>query len=201
MLADLLENARRKSHGMASFYRNLLEEEEGKHEAAVLAASKATKIGKGTETVEEDMEVEITREKKLADEARRLNAQLGTEAVLLNDEGEVVDKRQLLKSGLNILPSKKSTSAQTAGTSEYQSEYEVRRNWNRDKILREREARERQRKVIEEQYERSKKRGVDEEWRREEELRMRVKSKKSENEVLGARERYLARKQAAIKEL
>ena len=178
---------------MASFYRNMMEEEEMKHDAAVQAASKAAlnKDRKSPET----MEAEITREKKLADEAKKLNAQLGTEAVLLNDDGEVVDKRQLLKGGLNILPKEKPTTQQ-ASRSNYQAEYEARRAAGRDK-LKEREARQRQQQVIEEQYAMTKKRAADVEAEKEEELRLRAKSKKTSNEVMGARERYLARKQAA----
>lgn len=177
---------------MASFYRNMLEEEESKHDAAVQAASKAA-LNKGSKSPD-TIEVEITREKKLADEARELNAKLGSEAVLINDEGEVVDKRQLLKGGLNIRP--KEPSAQPVAQSNYQSEYEARRNSNRDKV-RERESRDRQRKLIEEQYAMTKKRAAEEEAEKEEELKLRAKSKKTSNEVMGARERYLARKQTA----
>ena len=178
---------------MASFYRNMMEEEEMKHDAAVQAASKAAlnKDRKSPET----MEAEITREKKLADEAKKLNAQLGTEVVLLNDDGQVVDKRQLLKGGLNILPKEKPITQQ-ASRSNYQAEYEARRAAGRDK-LKEREARQRQQQVIEEQYAMTKKRAADVEAEKEEELRLRAKSKKTSNEVMGARERYLARKQAA----
>lgn len=175
----------------------MLEEEESKHDAAVQAASKAV-IGKGRKSSDE-MEVEVTREKQLADEARQLNAKLGSEAVLLNDEGEVVDKRQLLKGGLNIRP-KESSSNPPVTKSNYQSEYEARRNSNRDK-LKERESRQRQQKLIEEQYTMTKKRALDEEAEREEELKLRAKSKKTSNEVMSARERYLARKQAAAQGL
>ena len=177
---------------MASFYRNMMEEEEMKHDVAVQAASKAA-INKERKSPE-SMEVEITREKKLAEEAKKLNAKLGTEAVLINDDGEVVDKRQLLKGGLNILP--KGKPVQQVAGSDYQAEYEARRAAGRDKI-KEREARQRQQKVIEEQYAMTKKRAADVEAEREEELRLRAKSKKTSNEVMGARERYLARKQAA----
>ena len=177
---------------MASFYRNMLEEEEMKHDAAVEAASRAA-INKERKSPE-SMEVEITREKKLAEEAKILNAKLGTEAVLINDDGEVVDKRQLLKGGLNILPKQKPT--QQVSKSDYQAEYEARRAAGRDKI-KEREARQRQQRVIEEQYAMTKKRAADAEAEMEEELRLRAKSKKTSAEVMGARERYLARKQAA----
>lgn len=188
----MIENARHKSQGMASFYRNLLEEEEEKHELAVKAATKAVIEGK-TKPVLEETDVETPREKKLADEARKLNAELGGEAVLLNDEGEVVDKRQLLKGGLNIIP--KAKPVQTA-QSEYQKEYEARKAAQRDQH-KEREARERQTRVITEQYEMKRKRATEEEAEKDQELALRAKSKKTTDEVIGARERYLARKKAA----
>jgi coiled-coil domain-containing protein 55 len=176
---------------MASFYRNMLEEEELKHDAAVLAATKGASENRTPPP--ETMESEIPREKKLADEARKLNAELGTNAILINDEGEVVDKRQLLKGGLNIQP--KAQTNQQAAHSDYQSEYNARRAAQRDKV-KEREARQRQQRVIEDQYTMTKKRAADVEAEREEELRLRAKSKKTADEVMGARERYLARKMA-----
>jgi hypothetical protein len=187
-----VENAKKKNHGMASFYRNLLENEEEKHELAVKAAAKAVAEGK-VKPLPEETEIETPREKKLADEARELNAKLGTEAVLINDEGEVVDKRQLLKGGLNIQA--KAKPVQVA-QSEYQKEYEARRAAQRDKH-KEREARERQTRVIADQYELTRKRAAEEEAEKEEELALRAKSKKTSTEVMGARERYLARKKAA----
>jgi coiled-coil domain-containing protein 55 len=144
------------------------------------------------------MEVEIPREKKLADEARKINSELGTDAVLINDEGEVVDKRQLLKGGLNVRP--KAQTSQQATHSDYQSEYNARRAAQRDRV-KEREARQRQQRVIEEQYAMTKKRAADDEAEREEELKLRAKSKKTTDEVMGARERYLARKKAAAQGL
>jgi coiled-coil domain-containing protein 55 len=182
---------------MATFYRNMLEEEETRHDAAVEAAAAKGLAGKGTKVLE-ITEDETPREKKLADEARQINTQLGTEAVLINDEGEVVDKRQLLKGGLNIRP--KAKSAQQVEHSAYQAEYQARRAAQRDKV-REKEAHLRQQRVIEEQYSITKKRAAEAEAEREEEIRLRAKSKKTTDEVMGARERYLARKKAAAEEL
>jgi hypothetical protein len=171
----------------------MLEEEESKHELAVKAAAAAVREGKVKKS-EEEIEAEITREKRLADEARRVNAELGEQIIAINDDGEVVDKRQLLKGGLNVKP-KANPSVQT-GKTKYEQEYEDRKQSQRD-VHKEREARERQRRVIEEQYELKRKRGLDEEREKEEELMLRVKSKKTSDEVMSARERYLARKKAA----
>lgn len=187
------QNARKKSQGMATFYRNLMEEEESKHDLAVKAATAAVREGKVKKS-EEEIEAEITREKKLADEARRLNAELGEEVIAINDDGEVVDKRQLLKGGLNVKPKAKS-SIQMDKT-KYEQEYEARKQAQKD-VHKEREARERQRRVIEEQYELKRKRVLDEEMEKEEELMLRAKSKKTSDDVMSARERYLARKKAA----
>lgn len=194
-LADNVENARKKSQGMASFYRNLIDEEDAKHEAAVKAASQAV-LKKNTKSPE-PVEFETPREKKLADEARHINAELGTEAIAINDEGEVVDKRQLLKGGLNVRPKPKT--AGQAVRSDYQAEYNARRAAQRDSV-RERESRQRQQRLVEEQYSMTKKRAAEEEAEKEQELKLRAKSKKTSDEVMGARERYLARKKAAAQE-
>lgn len=179
---------------MASFYRKMLEEEEMKHDAAVEAAAKAAREGKHI-SPSAAAEVEVPREKKLADEARAINARLGVEAIVINDEGEVVDKRQLLKGGLNIVAKeKKERSVVHSG---YQTEYEARRSAQQDKIKqREQESRLRQQRAAEEQYVVTKKRAAEEEVEKEEELKLRAKSKKTSEEVKGARERYLARKRA-----
>lgn len=194
-LADNVENARKKSQGMASFYRNLIDEEDAKHEAAVKAASQVA-LKKNTKSPE-PVEFETPREKKLADEARHINAELGTEAIAINDEGEVVDKRQLLKGGLNVRPKPKT--AEQVVRSDYQAEYNARRAAQRDSV-RERESRQRQQRLVEEQYSMTKKRAAEEEAEKEEELKLRAKSKKTSDEVMGARERYLARKKAAAQE-
>src|SRR5271170_274714 len=192
---DKGENAHKESKRMASFYRNLMEEEEAKHEAAVKAAAQAalTKDSKSPEPAN----FETPREKKLADEARHINAELGTEAIAINDEGEVVDKRQLLKGGLNVRPKPKT--AEQVVRSDYQAEYNARRAAQRDSV-KERESRQRQQRLVEEQYAMTKKRAAEEEAEREEELKLRAKSKKTSDEVVGARERYLARKKAATQE-
>ena len=195
---NMVENLRGKSQGMASFYRNMLEEEEMMHEAAVKAASHA-KLDKDKKSTSELIEVDTPREKKLAEEARAINAKLGTEAILINDEGEVVDKRQLLKGGLNVRPKEKQETGQVT-QSDYQKEYEARKASERDK-MREREARKRQTRLVEEQYLETKKRSLDAEAQREEEIRLRAKTRKTSDEVMGARERYLARKKAATEGL
>jgi coiled-coil domain-containing protein 55 len=179
---------------MAIFYKNLMEDEELKHDAAVRAA--AAGYSKSGKKETNEIQPEITREKKLADQARRINQQLGMEAIDVNDEGEVVDKRQLLKGGLNVLAKK--PSAQVS-RSEYEVEYEARRATERQN-LRERESQARLRRAVEEQYAQTKKRVADEELQMEEEIRLRAKSKKTEGEVMGARERYLLRKKAVASE-
>jgi len=174
----------------------MIEEEDAKHEAAVKAAAQAAQLKKDTKSPEAP-EFETPREKKLADEARQINAELGTEAIAINDEGEVVDKRQLLKGGLNVRP--KAKAAEQVAQSDYQAEYNARRAAQRDSV-RERESRQRQQRLVEEQYAKTKKRAAEEEAEKEEELKLRAKSKKTSDEVVGARERYLARKKAAAQE-
>jgi coiled-coil domain-containing protein 55 len=192
----LMVELAKKNRGMASFYRNMLEEEEFKHDMAVKAARDAALGEKTTTKLLETEEEERSREKKLADEAREINKQMGTDAILINEDGEVVDKRQLLKGGLNVRPKAQQEQLQVT-QSAFQLEYNARRDAQRDR-LKERETRQRQQRVIEEQYAMTKKRALDAEAEREEEIKLRAKSKKSNEEVMNARERYLSRKKAAI---
>lgn len=85
------EEAKRKSEGggMKKFYTNLLERDEERHQAAM----KAVEENKGKVMSQPEDEVE-KKEKTEADIAKE-------KGVALNEEGEVVDKRELLKAGLN----------------------------------------------------------------------------------------------------
>ncbi|KAI9861684.1 MAG: hypothetical protein M1824_002115 [Vezdaea acicularis] len=88
------EEARRKKRGgMQGFYKNVLERDEKRHEEAVKAAEEAKEKGPAAEE-------EVPKGKTEAEIAKELNAKGAN--VALNDEGQVVDKRQLLSSGLNI---------------------------------------------------------------------------------------------------
>ena len=88
------ERARREGGGMKAFYKEMLGREEQRHEAITKAAEEG--VGKkGVDGGKGDAHPDNKKEEKSeADLAREKGA-------LLNEEGEVVDKRQLLSAGLN----------------------------------------------------------------------------------------------------
>ena len=84
------ERKRREGGGMKALYKNLLERDELKHKEVMKAVEegrgKDDKVnGEGKEGKKEKSEVELAKEK----------------GALVNEEGQVVDKRQLLSAGLN----------------------------------------------------------------------------------------------------
>jgi len=95
------EARKNKSGGMTGFYKNLLAKEEERHSEIMKAAEDLQKNGpvKGQGAGEED------RVKTDAELAREINEKGGS--VALNEDGQVVDKRQLLKGGLNVGAKKK----------------------------------------------------------------------------------------------
>ena len=83
------ERRRREGGGMKALYQNILERDEAKHKEVMKAVEEGRGRNDGAKMGgEEDKsksEVELAREK----------------GALLNEEGQVVDKRQLLSAGLN----------------------------------------------------------------------------------------------------
>ena len=89
------EAAKRKGAvGMRGFYKDLLRRDEEKHRAAVAAVAS----GKDKKRDEDE---DTSKMKSDADIARELNEKGAS--VVLNEEGQVADKRQLLGAGLNIV--------------------------------------------------------------------------------------------------
>ncbi|KAL2022276.1 hypothetical protein VTK56DRAFT_5674 [Thermocarpiscus australiensis] len=195
------EEERRKNagRGMAEFYKSMLERGEREHAALVKAAEEGvgSKVGaqQGGEEEEED------REKSAAERAREINAMGGK--VLVNDEGEVVDKRQLLKGGLNVAPKKKAEvekekarqAAAAAAAASRAGAGAQRRGVYADGGKR--AMRERQTRMLEAQLEETLKRSRQEEEEEAAKIQLVSKSRKTAAEISSARERYLARKRAA----
>ncbi|RPB18068.1 hypothetical protein L211DRAFT_815752 [Terfezia boudieri ATCC MYA-4762] len=185
------EEERKRSKGLSGLYRGLLERGEKAHERAVEAAKEAAAVGEGEGEGECEEREEERKEKKKALPAH----------VEVNDEGVVVDKRQLLSGGLNLLsaPSatKKPTSAQQPSHSSVNSSARDYQGKNKAEMDR----RSRQTRMLEEQLAATQKRTREEEEARAKELIERqVKRGKTEGELMGAKERYLARKKAKEEE-
>ncbi|KAI9880204.1 MAG: hypothetical protein M1830_004790 [Pleopsidium flavum] len=185
------EEARKgKGQGMVGFYKSVLDRDEKKHEEAVRAAEGA-KVMDGSKEEEDVGE----KEKSEVEIARDLNAQ--GKGVIVNDEGQIVDKRQLLSAGLNIAPKPKSTSSSinfsSNATSRPNAENHFQGRGGSKQAMRERQTR-----MMEAQLEQVTKRAADDEEDQRRELERAAKSRKTDGEITSARERYLQRKREAV---
>ncbi|KAI9853027.1 MAG: hypothetical protein M1838_002806 [Thelocarpon superellum] len=182
---------KREGGGMTGFYRSVLEKDEKRHEEALTAAAAQAPAG-ASET--KDPTGEEAPETSEVDLAKELKAK-GRE-VAFNDEGQVVDKRQLLSAGLNVRPKPKASPS----TSSHPSSSASRGGPPaalQGKAAIQRAMRERQTRMMEEQLAQSTKRALDDEDERKAEVERSAKSKKTASDVSSARERYLQRKRAA----
>lgn len=187
-IREEMEQKKNKGAGMTNFYKNMLEKGEQKHAEIVKAVEERGK--KGPEEEEDEM-----KEKTEADIAREINQKTGG-AIAVNDEGQVVDKRQLLKGGLNIVPKPKSAApvnASRGGASSDRSRGSgfVGAGGGKQAM------RERQSRMMEAQLEQATKRALEEDEEEKEKIERASKSRKTEGDIMSAKERYLARKKEA----
>ncbi|KOS18326.1 Nuclear speckle splicing regulatory protein 1 -like protein [Escovopsis weberi] len=198
------EAKKNKGGGMTAFYRKMLDRDEERHAETLKAAEEAErgpKTGGGGDDeggedrgdgAENDHDND---ERKEADLARELNEQGASIAV--NEDGQVVDKRELLRGGLNVGAKKKEAAAREAARPPADRERREAGGMRYDK---KQAMRERQTRMMEEQLEQSLKRSREEEQARREEAERNAKSRKTAGEISSAKERYLARKKAAEEE-
>ena len=176
-----------KSQGVTTLYRKMLEEDEQKHIAAIRAVE-TKEVTANDFDLDDDNQIS---DRQIAMEANARGGQIA-----LTDDGEVADKRQLLRTGLNV----RATPAQTKAQQERQRQRHLQAK-NEPSSYRDQQAanirgsRDRQTRLIEAQIEASQKRAADDE---EEDQSARiadaVQTTKSGADVMSARERYLARK-------
>ncbi|KAG4303247.1 hypothetical protein PCANB_000554 [Pneumocystis canis] len=169
---------RKKSQGITSFYRNILNEREKQHDELINAISKPHKVSKTTE--------EVSKEKTLEEVASELSKK-GTN-VIVNDDGEIVDKRQLLSAGLNVVKKSTKVSQQFLKTQkpQYNSKFALKSY--------DRQRRERESLLIREQIEKAEKEREELERQKYQELVANSQQKRSSEEINKIRERYLKRK-------
>lgn len=182
------EAKKNKGGGMSAFYKKMLEKDDQRHAESLKAAEDATKDGP---TADKPDEENTEKEKSEADFAKELNEKGASVAV--NEDGQVVDKRQLLKGGLNLGAKKK---APTQREAERPADKD-RRAPGGVQVGRKQAMRERQSRMLEEQLEQSMKRSREDEETQRQELERAAKSQKTEGDISSAKERYLARKRAA----
>lgn len=179
------EERRKKSgnSGMIGFYRDVLSRGEEQHEQAVKAADEAARRVKAGELPEEPQGED---EKTEAQKAEDLNSHGARVAV--NDEGQVVDKRQLLSAGLNVAPKPKSQ-APAPKAAPRPAARPVAGHQNARAAQRARQT-----DMVASQYEERARQEEEAEAAKQKEIAEKSRSRKTEGDVSSAKERYLARK-------
>ncbi|TBU35887.1 coiled-coil domain-containing protein 55-domain containing protein [Dichomitus squalens] len=185
--------------GMAHFYRKLLEESEQQHEQTVAAAESKPKIGpQGGPNLTITKPVDFTP--KSDAEIARMAREQGKE-VELNDDNQIVDKRELLSAGLNLsAPNTRKLGLQLSDKNKNAQEH-VETHRAVGTAASRREINERRAREVQRQMDEEKQRMQSEKDRREEEERQRIVAKRNDEEsVKSARERYLERKRRRLEE-
>jgi len=184
------ETRKRRGKGMTGFYRSVMEDEERTHRELVQAAE-GIRNGDATKDCAPTGE-EQTIEKDASKIAHEMNAH-GAK-IIINDEGQVADKRQLLSAGLNMAPKPKVASSITSGLNTQQNAGlpAIRGRGDAQKA-----ARERQTRMIEAQLEQATKRAAEDEAEERAKVERAAKSRKTNSDVSSAKERYLQRKKEA----
>lgn len=188
------EAKKNEGTGMTTFYRKLLDKEQERHAETVRAAEEMAKRGPGEESNENEGEADVDKEKEFAKVAQELNEKGAS--ISVNEDGQVVDKRQLLKGGLNV-GAKKKVEAQREADRPVEKE---RREITGQQLGRKQAMRERQSRMLADQLEASLKRSREATEANREEVERAAKTRKTEGEISSAKERYLARKRAAEEE-
>ncbi|KAK7740567.1 hypothetical protein SLS53_005411 [Cytospora paraplurivora] len=183
------ENKKNKFGGMTGFHKELLEREDQRRLEMERLAAEAAKSG-GLPKVDDAEE----KEKTEAEVARELNQKGG--AVAINEEGDVVDKRQLLRGGLNLGAKKKTEEPKERGQSSTDSRPHSQSKGHFAPGGKQ-AMRERQTRMLEAQLEQALKRSREEEEEERRKIENEAKSRKTGEEISSAKERYLARKRAA----
>ncbi|ROT38540.1 hypothetical protein SODALDRAFT_333138 [Sodiomyces alkalinus F11] len=186
------EEARKnKTGGMNAFYKGLLDRHDETHRAVMKAAEEKVKSG----PAQDDNEPEGS-EKEITDVERAKEIIEHGGSVAINEDGQVVDKRQLLGGGLNVTARKQAQAKKEASRPRQES----RDNGPRAGFVGaggKGAMRERQTRMLEQQLEAALKRTREEEEQEREKLERVAKSRKTECDISSARERYLARKREA----
>ncbi|KAI0011843.1 hypothetical protein F4779DRAFT_571487 [Xylariaceae sp. FL0662B] len=184
------EEARKnKGGGMTAFYKDLLERGDQRHAEVVKAAEERAKNGPKEDEVQEE-----EKTKTDADVAKEINEKGGH--VAINEEGQVVDKRELLKGGLNLDARKKTEPRKdTSRGPDRKDDRDQSRGFigtGGKQAMRERQSR-----MLEAQLEQALKRSLEEEEAEKQKAERASKSRKTETDISSVRERYLARKREA----
>jgi coiled-coil domain-containing protein 55 len=183
--AEEEEKLRGKGVGMLGFNKELLRKEEERMKGIEEAEKRKKEYGDAG--VEADNGDGANEEVRMA---RELNEKGGR--VVMNDEGEVVDKRQLLSAGLNVAAKKPGHETKSAKSEAISRPQEYQRS---SQARNAREAqRERQSRMMERQIEEMAKQQEAEKQEEEKAVEEKTKSRITDDAKMSAKERYLQRK-------
>ncbi|TFK29966.1 Ccdc55 protein [Coprinopsis marcescibilis] len=187
--------------GMVHFYRKLLETTEQQHEAAMAASEKPVQGPQGPApnlTISKPPEPTALSDLELAKLAREEGKD-----VELNDDNQIVDKRDLLAAGLNLsLPNTRHLSLRK-GTDKSKSEQDDAPVVHTavGTAASRREINERRAREVQRQMEDERRRVEDKKRQAEQEALQRTVAKRNtEEDVMSAKERYLQRKRQRLEQ-
>ncbi|KIW14912.1 hypothetical protein PV08_07697 [Exophiala spinifera] len=180
------EERRRKGGGMTAFHKQMLQKDEERMRTIKEAEEEAAKKKAAGVEDEGETEEEVT-DSKLAEELNKQGAR-----IVVNDEGEIVDKRQLLSAGLNAAPKKPGREAEAP---KKVNDGRPQEYWRSSKAQDARQGqRERQSRMMERQIEEMAAKQKEAETEEEKAQQEKNKSRVTEADKMGAKERYLQRK-------
>ena len=179
------EERKRKGGGMSGFYKDLLKRDEERSLQIAKAAQEAATKPK-TNDVRDEAEDET--DAKLVEKLKEQGAH-----IIVNDDGEVVDKRQLLSAGFNVAkkPKLASERAEKKGSSGPKPP-----DYSRSSaaITARQSQRERQTRIMAAQLEEMAQKQAQQEAEERKAMEEKAKSQKTDSDISSAKERYLARK-------
>lgn len=178
------QERRRKGGGMSGFYKDLLRKDEERSIQISKAVEAAAKNAGGEPVVDEVEEPEI----KIAEKLNEKGAH-----ILVNDDGEIVDKRQLLSAGLNVAKKPKTATEPTTEATSAGSRLQEYSRSSAANSARQSQ-RERQTRMMAAQLEEMAQKQAQQEAEEQQVVEEKVKSQKTGADISSARERYLARK-------
>ena len=179
------EERKRKGGGMSGFYKDLLKRDEERSLQILKAAQEAA-----TKPTAEPAEPEVEEESevKIAEKLKEKGAN-----IVMNDDGEIVDKRQLLAAGLNVAKKPQSGpegADKTSPSAPRPADYSRSMAANAAR----QSQRERQTRMMEAQLEEMTQKQAEQETDEQKAMEAKAKSQKTGSDISSAKERYLARK-------
>ncbi len=193
-----LEKKRGSSGGMAHFYRKLLEESEQQHEETVAATQSTSRTVKGPQGTTPNLT--IVRPPEFAPKSDAELARLAREQgkdVELNEDNQIVDKRELLSAGLNLSAPNTRRIGLHAPKKSDASSVDVHRAAG--SAASRKEINERRMREISAQFEEERERVVKDKERQESEATARLVSRRNNDaDIQRALERYQQRKRRKL---